>query len=320
MIKTPLGIVLGGAGISKKGITQLGGGTVSLNQLITQLFANSEQGFTQTPSDLTTLYQDALGTTPVTAAGQTLGLVLDKSKGLVLGSELVTNGDFSNGTTGWTPTNVTQSATNQKLTLTSTGTSNEYSLQSVPTVVGVTYILTCYATASVSNALNNSARIRINQNISFIANVSAKGVEQKLQIIFTATSTSTSIELGVANTFAWGSVGDSATFRNVSFKSLIGNHSYQTTSSMRPLLKDTPRRIQYDGIDDKLTTTLPAQLTGCTVIRAIPNVGTQILTNQTIPTTYNDSTSHCGLIVINRALTAYEISLVTQIFNKLAGV
>ena len=42
------------------------------------------------PSDLITLFQDAAGTTPVTAPGQPVGLALDKSKGLVLGPELAT--------------------------------------------------------------------------------------------------------------------------------------------------------------------------------------------------------------------------------------
>ena len=43
------------------------------------LFAASEPGFWYDPSDLTTLFQDAAGTTPVTAAGQSVGLMLDKS-------------------------------------------------------------------------------------------------------------------------------------------------------------------------------------------------------------------------------------------------
>ena len=43
------------------------------------LFAASEPGFWFDPSDLSTLFQDAAGTTPVTAAGQSVGLVLDKS-------------------------------------------------------------------------------------------------------------------------------------------------------------------------------------------------------------------------------------------------
>jgi hypothetical protein len=78
--------------------------------------------------------------------------------------------------------------------------------------------------------------------------------------------------------------------------------------------------IKYDGIDDRLTTNPPAQLTGCTVIRSVPNVGTQILTGQTIPTPYNDNIDNCGLIVINRALTPSETSAITAKLNKMAGV
>lgn len=43
------------------------------------LFANGEQGAWYDPSDLTTLYQDSAGTTPVTADGDPVGLMLDKS-------------------------------------------------------------------------------------------------------------------------------------------------------------------------------------------------------------------------------------------------
>lgn len=43
------------------------------------LFAASEPGAWLDPSDLSTLFQDDAGTTPVTAAGQSVGMVLDKS-------------------------------------------------------------------------------------------------------------------------------------------------------------------------------------------------------------------------------------------------
>lgn len=46
---------------------------------IPALFTNGERGVYYDPSDLTTLFQDAAGTTPVTAPGQPVGLVLDKS-------------------------------------------------------------------------------------------------------------------------------------------------------------------------------------------------------------------------------------------------
>lgn len=43
------------------------------------LFAAGEQGVWYDPSDLSTLFQDAAGTIPVTAAGQPVGKMLDKS-------------------------------------------------------------------------------------------------------------------------------------------------------------------------------------------------------------------------------------------------
>ena len=65
------------------------------------LFANNEQGAWYDPSDFSTLYQNSTGTTPVTAVEQPVGLMLDRSRGLVLGAELVTNGTFDANVTGW---------------------------------------------------------------------------------------------------------------------------------------------------------------------------------------------------------------------------
>ena len=57
----------------------MGGSLKTLTQLIKALFANQEQGFAYDPNDLSTMYQDAAGTIPVTAAGQPVGLIRDKS-------------------------------------------------------------------------------------------------------------------------------------------------------------------------------------------------------------------------------------------------
>ena len=100
MLKTPLSTVIGGA-FWTPGATILGGTSKTFDQIIKSLFANGEQGFVYDPNDLTTMFQNAAGTVPVTGAGQPVGLMLDKSKGLVLGSELVTvstvNGLPANG-------------------------------------------------------------------------------------------------------------------------------------------------------------------------------------------------------------------------------
>jgi hypothetical protein len=46
---------------------------------VLSLYQNNEQGAWYDPSDLTTLYQDSAGTTPVTADGDPVGLMMDKS-------------------------------------------------------------------------------------------------------------------------------------------------------------------------------------------------------------------------------------------------
>lgn len=51
----------------------------TIHSLIRKLFANNEQGFAYDPNDLTTMFQDAAGTIPVTGAGQPVGLIKDKS-------------------------------------------------------------------------------------------------------------------------------------------------------------------------------------------------------------------------------------------------
>lgn len=51
----------------------------SLTDLVRAMFAANEQGIWLDPSDFSTLFQDAAGTTPVTALGQPVGLIRDKS-------------------------------------------------------------------------------------------------------------------------------------------------------------------------------------------------------------------------------------------------
>lgn len=77
MIKTPLSTVIGGAFWTPE--ATIIGGRQSFSQLIKKLFANNEQGFFYDPNDLSTMYQDAAGTVPVTAVGQAVGLIRDKS-------------------------------------------------------------------------------------------------------------------------------------------------------------------------------------------------------------------------------------------------
>jgi len=108
---------------------------------------------------------------------------------------------------------------------------------------------------------------------------------------------------------------------NISVKELPGNHGKQSTAAARPLLIGPPSEIDYDAVDDAVVVTFASSLgSTCTVARAVQGVGASILTNQTIGTTYTDNTDHCGLIIIDRALTTQETADVTTYLNTKAGV
>lgn len=80
MIKTPLSTVIGGVGMYTKNSLIIG--DISKTEPpfdIASLFENGEQGFWFDPNDLSTMFQDAAGTVLVTAVGQPVGLILDKS-------------------------------------------------------------------------------------------------------------------------------------------------------------------------------------------------------------------------------------------------
>lgn len=303
------------------------GGQQSFSQLIKKLFANGEQGFFYDPNDLSTMFQDAAGTIPVTGVGQPVGLVLDRSKGLVFGGETVIGGNFENGLIGnlinsalsastLTLNTVSPISGTQDARVTVTAVDGSYPQlrfnRSVPRIAGALYELSfdykvLSGTPYISQIYNGAGTTppvikTLFGSGKFTARYMAYGVGVSVDQIYFS-----------INTF-------DMQIDNVSVKQILGNHAYQSTSAARPILQDAPRRIDFDAVDDKLITNLPTQLTGCTVIRSVPNVGTQILTGQTIPATYEDNKDHCGLIVINRALTPSETSAITAEFNKRAGV
>lgn len=299
MIKTPLSTVIGGA-FWTPGATVIGGNTLTFDQQIQKLFANNEQGFFYDPNDLSTMYLYAAGTVPVTGVGQPVGLILDKSKGLVLGGELVINGSFDTDTAWNKNTGVSISSGIVNISTTASGHAISQAT-AVPAnkIYKVTYTINSYSSGGLRCNVGGTVGIIRNSDGTFTEYVRAFGYST-LQLVTTS-----------------GFVGS---VDNFSVKEVLGNHAFQTNSAARPILQDIPRRIDFDAVDDKLITNLPTQLTGCTVIRSVPNVGTQILTGQTIPATYEDNTDHCGLIVINRALTPSETSAITTEFNKRAGV
>ena len=204
-----------------------------------------------------TMFQDSAGTTPVTAVGQPVGLILDKSKGLVLGPELVTNGDFSNGLSGWTITQdkpgdltvVSGKVRTVSDGITDAGVHNSVG-QNITTVVGRTYKLTFDVTIVTSGAYNYRAQIG-GVDVLQWASPGSSGTNTGF---FTATSTTSFVNVfGIS----FNSVGE-VLLDNISVKEVPGNHASQATSAKRPLLQNdgVNNYLAFDGVDDALATAI----------------------------------------------------------------
>ena len=184
------------------------------------LFANGEPGFWLDPSDFTTMFTDAAGTTPVTAVEQPVGLILDKSKGLVLGADIVTNGQFATDT-GWTKSpGVTISG--GKLNFTAV-LGSQGATQGAGTIpAGGVYLATIT-----------------------IDSISAGGIRYQIGSYFAAGMNYTTPGTYVARVWAGATAGDieilavgttTAVISSFSLKKIAGTHYTQSTAGVRPVL------------------------------------------------------------------------------------
>ncbi len=209
-----------GPGVFFTGVT----GTASFSPAM--LFTTGVNGVWYDPSDYTTLFRDAAGTQPVTAVEQPVGLMLDKSKGLVLGSELVTNGDFSNGTTGWTNDYCIVTVANEQAILENNSANNYATLnRSFSTTNGKWY----YAEVSyISGTSSVGGKIQIGTTPrggdlgtgSFVA------AGNKSFIRFLAVGSTTYVTVVGSNI-----AGQTATFDNISVRELPGNHAFNPSGN-----------------------------------------------------------------------------------------
>jgi hypothetical protein len=201
------------------------------------LFENGEQGAWYDPSDYSTLFTDSAGTTPVTAVEQFVGLMLDKSKGLVLGPELVTNGDFSSGTTGWTGINSTLAVVGGAVEITATVSAQARASQAVTTVSGRWY----EARATI---WQGTGAVNVDLLVSGIASSAAVSSTTPTAVVvrFLATSSSTTIRVGSAGSAV---IGTTFFADNISVRELPGNHAFQTSSAKRPKLAARYNLLTY---------------------------------------------------------------------------
>lgn len=181
----------------------------------------------------------------------------------LLGPELVTNGDFSNGTTGWSAINATQAVAGGQLTVTNVGAAYGYSFQSFATVVGKPYRISLdYILGTATFAYINIGTTQAAVDITQVT-MSATGTAS---FVFVATATTVFVALVNNNnnnaTASWDNVSvrevinlatEATMFQDsagtipvtgpeqpvglILDKSGRGNHAYQATSTKRPTLR-----------------------------------------------------------------------------------
>ena len=205
----------------------------TIPSLMRKLFSNGEQGFAYDPSDLTTLYQDAAGTIPVTAAGQPVGLMLDKSKGLVLGGNVAT---------GFTSGFILRNLVNAVLLNNPIGA-----------ISSNWFPVTPNAFYKIHAPVSNRCRVQVKN---------ASGVITYLTDYSSETSADARLVAALADSvfmrlyFANEAIGSQVT--TFEARKLTGNHAYQTVSASRPILQRNATTgayyLAFDGADDFLQT------------------------------------------------------------------
>lgn len=246
-------------------------------------------------------YLDSVGTTAATVDNP-VGLVLDANGSV--GSELVTNGDFTTDT-NWTKSGGA-SISGGKGRLDGTG-------QPGNSLLGQLSVLTNGKTYKVELTID-----------SITGTLLCWNNDGTVLTSFTTTGTKTFyFRHAIASGnfyFCIGAGAHASVVDNVSIKEVTGIHAIQSTTANKPVLRQTSGRYWWDMVDgtDLLTATYPAGWESVTTIDAAPT-GQATLTAQNIVGTYNITTDTYGRFVF-KTLTASELSIIQTFANRLAGV
>jgi hypothetical protein len=308
------------------------------------LFAAGEQGAWYDPSDLTTLFQDTAGATPVTAAGQSVALVRNKSqsrRNLFIRSE-----EFDSGS--WPKAGGASVTANAAVAPDGTTTADQFNVDGVnswarvfsafadsPTLVaGQSYVVSCYAKAGTGTVIGFEGAVTtsfspVTFNLTTGARISGSAGSStalpdgwfRFEIPFVAGG-SGKIEFRINNPSApsasniliWGAqfeLGTVATkYQRIGANPttpLIGAEASQATAGDRPLYQNDGRGYLSNVSTDFLTASMPNLGTTATLAYCDTN-GVTILSNQTITgaTTLPTSTRLYWAIYLDRALTESE--------------
>lgn len=206
------------------------------------LFLGGIPGAWYDPTDLSTMFQDSTGTTPVTAVEQPVGLILDKSQGLALGAEVVTNGTFAINVTGWTAqagdTVSWDAGDSGRLKIDDTnGAGAGIAYQIINTVAGRGY------TVQFSSKLGTAAQTRVYVGTA-VGNASMAQRNDSADvtngtIFFIASGATAYLQFVCQSTSAFSYLLD------ISVKPIAGNHASQSTAASRPTYRSRYNLLTY---------------------------------------------------------------------------
>lgn len=264
------------------------------------LFALSQPGIWFDGSDNSVMWQDQYGTTPVTALGQSVGLVLDKrlwggktfAQVMADQPELVTNGDFSAGIAGWDVSSPGNSSwDNGRLKVTTSGAGKwDYAFQTIPLVPGRLYRFT----GTVEPGTATSYRMRVGHSVQVGHYAQYDNLSGTFTNFFYASTATAVVTLQNSD----GVTGSTTFFDDVSIKEIPGNHASQSTAASRPVWQEDTfgaRGLQFDGVNDFLVTQSidfsgSDKMLAAAGVRKLSDVNIAILAELSATTNANDGT------------------------------
>ena len=211
-----------------------------------KLFSTGAEGVWYDPSDLSTLFQDATGTKPVTANGDPVGLMLDKSKGLELGVELTNDGEFT--TNSWFVVNDGSYWIDGTYRVADIGGADSYMSQKIlGTEIGKLYKIDISLLENTTSSLGFRIRTGINFGSAIFGDIFPNYVNNGVTTFYI---------LAKGNDFYFSphvSTTDThVVIDSISIKEIKGNHATQSVSASRPTYQTDGilHWLAFDGVDD----------------------------------------------------------------------
>ena len=283
------------------------GGGGSPEDVIRGIFTGGAVGAWYDPSDFSTMFDTVYSQNAITAPTQSVGFMLDKSMSLAQGADIIVNGSFTGSATGWTLGGAWVYGGNAINGVVASSADYASASGSPTLTAGALYKVETIST------LNSGSNYFQAYGGAYIRAITSPGTNYSW--IINASATKMSLR-GVFPTVA-------VVVDNVTVKPMDSRPAYNATSARRPVLTLTSGSywLNFDAVDDELITVFPDLGTDVTIARAVPGVGTTILTGQTVAAgSWSYNTDHAGLIIVNRALTGPETAAVTAYLDAKAGV